>query len=63
MHKRRPLTTRMRRQFDLVVDQEAAAAAAVENAIGLPGHKRKMARILKSVFEGRLQQEQQQQQQ
>ena len=60
MHKRRPLTTRMRRQFDLVVDQEAAAA--VENAIGLPGHKRKMARILKSVFEGRLQQEQQQQQ-
>ena len=61
MHKRRPLTTRMRRQFDLVVDQEAAAAA-VENAIGLPGHKRKMARILKSVFEGRLQQEQQQQQ-
>ena len=59
MHKRRPLTTRMRRQFDLVVDQEAAA---VENAIGLPGHKRKMARILKSVFEGRLQQEQQQQQ-
>ena len=52
----------MRRQFDLVVDQEAAAAAAVENAIGLPGHKRKMARILKSVFEGRLQQEQQQQQ-
>ena len=61
MHKRRPLTTRMRRRFDLVVDQEAAAA--VENAIGLPGHKRKMARILKSVFEGRLQQEQQQQQQ
>lgn len=60
MHKRRPLTTRMRRRFDLVVDQEAAAA--VENAIGLPGHKRKMARILKSVFEGRLQQEQQQQQ-
>ena len=59
MHKRRPLTTRMRRRFDLVVDQEAAAA--VENAIGLPGHKRKMARILKSVFEGRLQQEQQQQ--
>ena len=58
MHKRRPLTTRMRRRFDLVVDQEAAAA--VENAIGLPGHKRKMARILKSVFEGRLQQEQQQ---
>ena len=50
----------MRRRFDLVVDQEAAAA--VENAIGLPGHKRKMARILKSVFEGRLQQEQQQQQ-
>ena len=49
----------MRRRFDLVVDQEAAA---VENAIGLPGHKRKMARILKSVFEGRLQQEQQQQQ-